>query len=219
MSSRRGTPQRESLSPTNLLLRGIPAEYLDCDIDDYVQSEEKRELIERYIENLHTMYEDRICLVMYGANGTGKSYLASIIVKEAYRHRYDSMMITLASYMDLCFKPDKSQEDYDALLRIKKADFLVIDEVGKENFTKTGSNINLLEELMRQALTSGQVLIICTNLPLEDMDKAKGLYSQYGRSIKSLIEGGFVKVEFEEKDYRKTVLKQKNGLKILLGGK
>ena len=96
---------------------------------------------------------------------------------------------------------------------INESHFLVIDEVGKETFTKTGSNINLLEETLRNAI-KGQVIILCTNLPLEGEG---GLYEQYGASIQSLIDGSFVKVEFNNADYRPVVLHQKKALKLLLG--
>src|SRR3712207_941602 len=103
MGSKRNVPMREKLSKENLILKGIPAEYIDCNLDNYDSDEDTKSLIQRYIVDLHTMYEDRVCLAFYGANGTGKTYLSSIIVKEAYRRRYSSQMTTLAHYMDLTF--------------------------------------------------------------------------------------------------------------------
>jgi DNA replication protein DnaC len=160
------------------------------------------------------MYEDRVNMCLYGANGAGKSFLSSLIVKEAYRLRYSSYMTTLASMIDLNFKGNKSQDDYERIKFIKSADFLVIDEIGKETFTKTSSNIALLEETLRNAVKTGQVVILCTNLPLEEEG---GLYEQYGASIQSLIEGSYVKIEFDGKDYRPTVFKKKKALAILQG--
>src|SRR3712207_71986 len=85
-------------------------------------------------------------------------------------------------------------------------------EVGKENFNKTGSNINLLESILRQATTQGQIVILCTNLPLKGEG---GLYEQYGASIKSLIAGNYVKLEFTGNDYRPFVTKQKKAMELL----
>lgn len=216
MGSKENVPMRTRISRQNLILKGIPAEYIDCDLDHYVSDVETKDLVEKYINNMHSMYDDRVCLALYGANGTGKTYLSSIIVKEAYKRRYSSQMTTLAHYMDLCFSPDKTTEQWEELKSIKEAEFLVIDEIGKENFTKTQSNINLLEELLRQAVAKGQVVILCTNLPLEDVGGVKGLYSLYGKSVKSLIEGEFVKIKFDSKDYRPNVLRKKKGIQLLL---
>lgn len=217
MGSKRNVPMRDTLSRRNLVLKGIPAEYIDATVDDFVENDDTKDLIARYIDNMHDMYEDRVCLAFYGANGTGKTYLSSIIIKEAYRRRYNSHMTTLAHYMDLCFNPKKTPEIHEELKCISDAEFLVLDEVGKENFTKTQSNVNLLEELLRQSVVKGQVVIICSNLPLEDVGGVEGLYSLYGNSVKSLIEGDFVKLEFNLKDYRPKVLRKKRGIQILQG--
>jgi DNA replication protein DnaC len=217
MSSKRGVPVRENLSVKNLLLRGVPSEYIDLSLQDYKQASDTKETIKRYLEYIHDMYENRVCLCFYGANGTGKSFLASLIVKEAYRCRYLSAMITLSKLMELKFNNKKTEEDFEKLNIVNLADFLVIDEVGKENFTKAQSNISLLEEVLRQADNKGQVIIICTNLPIEDRGDVKGLYSQYGKSIASLIEGQFMKVEFADDDYRHKILMKNKGIKILLG--
>jgi DNA replication protein DnaC len=214
MGTKRGTPPRERLSKENLSLRGVPADYIEGTLKDYKQDKDVKLTFERYLENLHDMYEDRVNMCLYGANGAGKSFLSSLIVKEAYRLRYSSYMTTLASMIDLNFKGNKSQDDYERIKFIKTADFLVIDEIGKETFTKTSSNIALLEETLRNAVKTGQVVILCTNLPLEEEG---GLYEQYGASIQSLIEGSYVKIEFDGKDYRPTVFKKKKALAILQG--
>ena len=145
---------------------------------------------------------------------THNTFLSSLIVKEGYRLRYKTVLITMQGLIDLYFKPNKTEEDWERIKMIREADFLVIDELGKENFTKTGSNINLLEETLRNAVTKGQVVIICTNLPLEGEG---GLYHQYGASIKSLIDGSFVKLEFDNSDYRPIHLNKKRAIKLLRG--
>lgn len=218
MGSKREVPARRSISRSNLILKGVPAEYLDCSLDKFVDNDDTKELIGKYIDNIHDMFEDRVCLAFYGANGTGKTYLASVIVKEAYRNRYKSHLTTLAHYMDLVFSPNKTEQMQDELKYISEAEFLVIDEVGKENFTRTQSNVTLLEDLLRQAITKGQVVILISNLPLEDVGGVEGLYTLYGKSVESIIEGDFVKLEFNLKDYRPKVLKQKRGIQILTGG-
>jgi DNA replication protein DnaC len=212
--SKKDLPPRSNLSVQNLLLRGVPYEYVEGTLEDYKQEKDIKVFFERYLKNLHVMYDDRINVCMYGANGTGKTFLASLIVKEAYRLRYSSAMTTLANLLDLSFKTNKSPEDMYKLNLYRDADFLVLDEVGKEYFTKTGSNVNLLEEVLRRAVVNGQVVIICTNLPL---DGDGGLYKQYGSSIKSLISGSFTRLEFDDDDYRPIHQKQKKALQILAG--
>lgn len=212
--SKKNVPCRKTLSVENLLMRGVPSEYIEGTLRDYVQEDEYKDFFKRYLSNLHLMYEDRVNLCLYGANGTGKTFLSSLIIKEAYRLRYKSAMITMQGLIDLNFKQRKEEEDYQKIKLIREADFLVIDELGKETFTKSGSNINLLEEALRNAVTRGQVVILCSNLPLEGEE---GLYNQYGNSIKSLVNGSFVKLEFDNSDYRPIQLNNKKAIKLLRG--
>lgn len=198
MGSKRGVPPRITLNRQNITYRGVPTSYVDYSIEDYTASKEKKRIYSAYIDNLHQMIEDRVCLFNYGANGTGKTMLSSLIVKEGYRYRYDSYMITLASYISLLFG-EKTDEVIKTLNYIDKCDILVIDEVGKENFTQSKSNISVLENLLRQAVQKGQVVIINTNLNQQDFKE------QYGASIASLIDGDFTKLPFEEKDHRPKV--------------
>lgn len=206
----RGVPARTKLVKENLIYRGVPKEYTEATLNEYT-NEKKRKFFNRYLANLDDMYEDKVNLCLYGNNGTGKTFLSSILIKESYRLRYDSYMITLAQLLDLTFRPNKSEEDIVRMNYIKHSHFLVIDEVGKENFTSTGSNINLLEDVLRRAVTNGQVVVICTNLPLEE------LYKNYGKSIQSLIQGDYAKVEFNFDDYRPVVQTKKKALRLLRG--
>lgn len=198
MRCKRGVPPRTVLNKQNLIYRGVPSSYVRYTIDDYKASSDKKNLYGAYLENLHQMIEDRVCLFNYGANGTGKTMLSSLVVKEGYRLRYDSFLITLASYMSLLFG-DKNDDAIRTLKYMDRCDILVIDEVGKENFTQSKSNISVLENLLRQAVQRGQVVIINTNLNLEDFKE------QYGASIASLINGDFTKIQFDERDFRPKV--------------
>ena len=206
-------PLRTTLSVKNLMYRGVPREYIHADLDEYPIEENIRELFARYMDYLDEMFEDKINLILYGSNGSGKTYLSSLIVKEAYRRRYSSFRVTLQAYIDMQFKRDR-EEIAEKIEEIINAEFLVIDEVGKETFDKSQFNIAVLEELLRERDTQGKPTIICTNLPLEERG---GLYDQYGKSIQSLIDGNFVKVKFEGEDNRHDVTRKKRGIQLLLG--
>ena len=207
-------PVRTTLSVKNLMYRGVPREYIHADLDEYPVEENTRELFARYMDYLDEMFEDKINLILYGSNGSGKTYLSSLIVKEAYRKRYTSFRVTLKSFIDMHFKRDKDELIAEKLDEIVNSEFLVIDEVGKETFDKSQFNITVFEELLRERDTQGKPTIICTNLPLEERG---GLYEQYGKSIQSLIDGNFLKVKFEGEDNRHDVTRKKRGIQLLLG--
>lgn len=216
MKCLKDVPPRSVLLKDNLIMRGIPYEYLNATLDDYKQNKDIKKFFKNYLINLHDIYEDNLGLLLYGNNGTGKTLLGCLVVKEAYRLRYNSAIVTLDRLINLTYKGENRTEKEEEFYNIcMNADFLVIDEVGKENFPKSQSNIVFLESLMREALVKHQVLILITNLPLEDVRGKQGLYSLYGKSITSLISNSYVKIGFTDEDYRKNILVQKKSLDLL----
>ncbi|AEZ50509.1 DnaC-like helicase loader [Bacillus phage BCD7] len=207
-------PKRSKLSKENLAYRGVPRDYFDATLEQYPIDASKKKLVKNFINNFPEMLADGQSLIMYGSNGSGKTYLSAIIVKEAYRYRYSSFLITLQSLIDLKFKSNRDEDAREKIQKIYDAEFLVIDEVGKETFSEKLFNVTLLEELLRYRDTKGTSTIICTNLPLDTKD---GLYEQYGKSISSLIKGNFVKLKYTEEDNRTSVTRQKKSIKLLFG--
>ena len=193
--------------------RGVPREYVEANLSDFKLDPQLEKFFHTYLTNIEVMYEDNVSIVMYGKNGNGKTWLSSLIVKEGYIYRFKTFRVTLQNFIDMHFR--KSEPHIESKMReIEDADFLVIDEVGKETFAKNQFNIIVLEELMRKRDTLGRPTIICTNLPLVGDG---GLYSQYGNSVKSLIEGNFVPLEFNDVDNRRNVTKRKRGIQMLMG--
>ena len=206
----KGVEPRKTLSVKNLLSRGIPRLFVHATLDQYDIDRKIKRIIRNYLEEIDLMFKDAINLLFFGPNGVGKSFCASLIVKEAYKERYSSMMITFQSLLDLQFK--KHDPGVKELLNeCYAAEFLVIDEIGKETITKSDFGIGILEEVLRIRDTRGFPTILCTN-----MDK-ESLYDKYGQSIASLIEGNFVKLEFKDGDFRKIVTQERKGIKVLLG--
>lgn len=207
-------PMREYLVPSTMTLRGIPVEFQEADLDDFIMDEELDNLIRNYIKYMPEMRDKKANLLFYGANGTGKTHLSSIIIREAYRQRYTSMRITVKEYIDLQFK--RTEEGVrDRIDKAKNCDFLVLDEMGKEMFGKMSHNITEVEELLRTRDTLGLPTLICTNLPL---DGESGIEGNYGRSIHSLVAGNYIKLLFEGQDLRETKTAQSGILDLLEEG-
>lgn len=209
-------PLRRTLNADNLAYKGVPREYYEASLETYPLNPTLVQLATNYIENLDVMLDDRINLLFYGANGSGKTYVSSIIVREAYRQRYSSMRTTVQGLIALQFdKRDNIalQQKYDD---IWNCHFLVVDELGKEQFGERHYNVTLIEELLRHRDTRGLPTIICTNLPLVGTDGIEGIY---GKSIFSLVNGNFLPTMFVGDDHRKGVLREKRGIGILKGGR
>ena len=88
-------PKRNVLSSRNLTIMGVPKKMHDLCIEDFDTYDEEdlltvRNFISEYLDNISDKFENNQGLFMYGSNGVGKTFLASMIVIEAYRCRYSA---------------------------------------------------------------------------------------------------------------------------------
>jgi DNA replication protein DnaC len=204
-------PMRTEVSELNLSRRGVPKHLMHLEISDFhdYDSEERAEvgkLMKDYLENIESNFDNNVGIFLYGSNGTGKTFLASLIVKEAYIYRYTSRRCTFMDYINEYtklwgIKDAEKKEEEEGLFyhNYKSVEFLVLEELGKELDTKLSPTV--LEDLLRYREEHGLVTIICTNLaPKEIVDK-------YGASIGSLIKGNFRPIMLVGKDNRTEVFK------------
>lgn len=200
-------PIRQHLSTKNLSIIGIPKRFHNVTLDDFKDYNDNdlvdlRTFVGEYIDNIDDNFANGRGIYFCGANGVGKTMLSSIIVKEAYRHRYTSKRVTFAEYVTRytamwgAKNPDEKEGlEEEFYNRYKAVEFLVLEEVGKELDTKAVRPI--LEDLLRYREDEGLVTIMCTNISPEQFKEI------YGNSIFSLVRGGTTYVEIDGADRRK----------------
>lgn len=194
-------PIRTTLSNKNLINMGVPKALLDLSLEDLDLSEKILDYVQGYIDNIDNSFKYNKGLFLYGSNGTGKTSIASIIIKEAYRHRYTAKRMTWVDYMTLytrawgCNNFELKMHTEDVIKDIKDREFLVLEEIGKEQDNKLA--MTLLEDLLRHREDKGFPTIICTNLA------PKSVVERYGASIESLIKGNMIPIKLVGKDNRK----------------
>jgi DNA replication protein DnaC len=208
--SRREIAPREVLSSRSLSLIGIPRLFHEAEIEDYTGDKDIKEIMERYVDNIHDMYEDCVNLTFLGNNGNGKTFLSSLLLKNAYRYNYSAKRIVFSSFLSLNFKKEKTELDILSIDNTHNVEFLVIDEIGKEVSLNSGANISLLEELLKYREEKALPTIICSNLT---KDKLK---EKYGETFYSLITQSMI-LTLPEGDVRNKNFKQRKGTKILYG--
>lgn len=157
-------------------------------------------IVRKYIRNIHRNYKKGRGIFFYGSNGVGKTELASITLIEAYRARYKCKYTTLN-----LLTPIGVRSGYDEDIKAEyfgyylNVDFLVIDEIGKEQQGEKKANITVLEEVMRHRDMAKLPTILITNLIPQDFRE------RYGESIYSLIFARFIDIGITGEDKRKTV--------------
>ena len=194
-------PIRITLSNKNLINMGVPKALLDLSLEDLDLNEKILDYVQGYIDNIDNSFKYNKGLFLYGSNGTGKTSIASIIIKEAYKHRYTAKRMTWVDYMTLytrawgCNNFELKMHTEDVIKDIKDREFLVLEEIGKEQDNKLA--MTLLEDLLRHREDKGFPTIICTNLA------PKSVVERYGASIESLIKGNMTPIKLVGKDNRK----------------
>ncbi len=194
-------PIRTTLSNKNLINMGVPKALLDLSLEDLDLSEKILDYVQGYIDNIDNSFKYNKGLFLYGSNGTGKTSIASIIIKEEYKHRYTAKRMTWVDYMTLytrawgCNNFELKMHTEDVIKDIKDREFLVLEEIGKEQDNKLA--MTLLEDLLRHREDKGFPTIICTNLA------PKSVVERYGASIESLIKGNMTPIKLVGKDNRK----------------
>lgn len=206
-------PVRTHMNETSLSLIGIPKTFINKSLEDFVTRgssalSDVKKLVKYYIDSIDDNFENNKGLFMYGSNGVGKTMLSCIILKEAYRHRYTSRRTTFVEYINKYTRVwDAKNSDERDLLEdelytyYKSAEFLVLEEVGKEIDSKVAAPI--FEDLLRYREDHGLVTIICTNLNIKLMTE------RYGESCISLLRGNTTPVMIECSDKRVQAFKRR----------
>lgn len=192
-------PTRKSLSTLNMSRRGIPEDLQESTINDFKTFDneslvEVKRYVTKYIHNLDDVFSENLGLFLFGSNGVGKTFIASIITKEAYRQRYTSKRCTFKEYIKeytRLWKMKGAQEYMSAesefYRKLKSVEFLALEEIGKETDNDLAPEV--LEDLLRYREDNKLPTIICTNL------SPKKVVERYGNSIGDLIKGNFTPIK------------------------
>lgn len=135
-------------------------------------------------------------LVLMGDNGSGKTMFASYVATQFLR-RGTSIYYTTLVGLNEDFKRGFSDPAFSARLETAlEADFLVLDELGKE--LRADGHLGVrLEQILKQRYDDARPTVLATNLSWDELVK------RYGSSIESMLEGRYLKVPLSAGDYRK----------------
>ncbi len=133
--------------------------------DDTVQgaSMSVREAMRRYVDKIDEVVKLGQGLLLWGANGTGKSSIAVILGKEFRRRGYPVLYMEAADMKRVVV--DREMFDDEQLFwdRALNVSVLILDDLGKGCVDGTGFGMRLLDELIRHRNAHKLVTIITTN--------------------------------------------------------
>ena len=168
-----------------LAAANIPREYWFAEMKNFHGDKLSQTTVEKYIANMDVALKKGLGLTFLGSYGRGKTFLCILILKAAIRQKYSVYFATMAELIkfiqDGFSNPDKVAF-YNS--RVKKANFLCIDNLGSEyrNLSSFGSFTAAEFDILIR-FRKGNLLptFLTTNLTSEKFTK------YYGNSVKSLL--------------------------------
>lgn len=193
----------KGLTETQLIAAGIGQDYWECDFDKYDGPMEAMLVAVKYLRSLDQVKSEGVGLLFGGPPGPGKTTLALIMAKYLIRSRWNVYCTSLGEIVEAIKKGwEEGEESNDLLHSCRSADFLFIDDLGKEHRGATGFVQTVFDNLIRFRIQHRLPTFITTNLTKAEIERT------YGDSVISLLEGKLFPVVVNGKDYRRTELKQ-----------
>lgn len=154
------------------------------------------ERIQPYCKNLPGHRADGYGMLFFGENGVGKTTFAIHVLAAAQAAGFSIGYILAPQLMAYTLEARNNGEMGEWLRGILSADYLVIDEMGKEH-KATGSEFALseLDTLLRTRNGDNKPTIMVTNM------NWKQFTTTYGASVASIVKDS-LQVHFEHGDHR-----------------
>lgn len=157
-----------------------------------------RDYVLKYCSKMKVSLRKGYSLLFCGDNGAGKTMFISFVLTQAIRRGRSAYYTTLVQ-LDIDIKRGFNDKESAARLEfLLTADFVAIDELGKEHYKADSFMTTRLEAFLKQRYDDGDPVLLGTNLAFEP------LVQMYGATIESMLEGRYSKVALEAGDFRKT---------------
>lgn len=193
------------ITEAHLRVANIGQDYWDCDFNNYTGPEGPKDITIKYLTNLGEMKDQGLGIFYVGTFGPGKTTLGMIAMKYLARANWDVYCTSLGEIVEGIQRSWKAEGDAttDITRRIKEADFILIDDVGKEHRGGSGFVQTVFDNLIRYRVQHRLPTFLTSNLTKGEIE------GTYGGSVMSLLEGKIVPVQVNGKDHRRTELKGK----------
>lgn len=179
------------------LRAGIGLAYQRMSWSDFSGDREVVEAAINYIDDSEKFVRVGFGVILYGSNGTGKTLLIILMLKELIRRGYSCYFTTFTNMVEMYTAGWRSADEKKWFHKnIVESEILVLDDLGKELKRHNKLEESVFDSVLRQRVQQGYVTHLTTNLTIEE------LCNGYGKSIFSLFTERSIQLEVNGEDKR-----------------
>lgn len=142
----------------------------------------------RYAKKFAGQRQKGMGLIFHGANGSGKTFLASMVAMKVVMQGYSVRFATFGQILrELHESYNAKQEVLSPLVRYQRCDLLVLDDLGAEQIT--AHSVAQLFILLNERMNGLKPTVVTTNLRPEEMGDALASDPVQGRRLADRLTG------------------------------
>jgi DNA replication protein DnaC len=175
----------------------IGRRFWEADLSEIDSGQKKA--IRTYVKSFKFMISKGIGLYLWGSNGSGKTYIATALLKYAWTNwRVTGYCVTAAELKESWIedRPAHDGSDETMIERVTTARLLVIDDIGREHRAASGFAENRFGMLLRDRSRDLKTTIMTSNLDPQQFGEI------YGRSIVELVKECTHPIKLVANNYR-----------------
>ncbi len=188
--------QRRQLTEADMKRMRLPKRFWTSEFKRIAQGQPKY-AIEKYLRQMGSVISPGepmrrgYGMVLWGENDTGKTSVASLVLKEARRRGFTCLFIRSAQYRSATIEHERFDDAHTVAQRCEDVDLLVLDDFGKESSSEysTGGSERMFDDLIRGRCSNLKSTIITMNT------NPKELEARYKLSFVRLISESFAILE------------------------
>lgn len=189
--------QRQLQLHKHYLAAGIGVNYQRLSWGDYEGDPALKRALDKYLERHQAFVGQGVGLLLHGEYGTGKTFGATMLLKDLMKRGYVCYATTFASMIEMFTSGWKSKEDQRYFQqKIMLSNVLLLDDLGRELRTKNKLSESTFDDVLRRRVQDGRPTFITTNMSVGELNEG------YGGAVLSLLTEKSMVYELRGSDFR-----------------
>ena len=191
--------QRQLQLAKHYTAAGIGKDFQRLSLDDWHGDEQIRQEVEHYLEHWKGYVDLGRGIIFYGDYGTGKTFLANMILKYLVREGVRCYATTFSDMIEefTATWGDKTKKQWfqDTFMY---TGVLLLDELGREGRSSHNLPQSTFDRILRNRVQNARPTLLTTNIKPDDLDLG------YGGAVLSQLKRSCFTVEVTGSDYGPT---------------